>query len=149
MREKGFTLVELLVALGLAGLALLALGTVYLGGERQWEAGSTRVELWQHARVAAEEVVNELVAAVEVGSAGGGTQLLYKKMVDGKPSDYRFYMLGNQLLHGLPAGTAVPVASYVQGFRADVEGGLVTFWLAVGEGGESVTVRSSVRPRNL
>lgn len=149
MREKGFTLVEMLVVLGLAGLALAALCTVYFGGERQWEAGSRLAELRQHARVASEEVANELMVAVETGITHGGTHLFYKKETGGELREYRFYLQGNQLLHGLPAGTAVPVASYVQDFGAEVTGALVTFWLTVGEGDASVSVRSSVLPRNL
>ena len=58
--EAGFSLVELLVSLGLLGLLMAATLTVLLAGQESYALGAARVEAQQSARIALERMVKEL-----------------------------------------------------------------------------------------
>lgn len=83
MNKRGVTLVELLVAVALLSLLMIAFYTVFKGGSKAYETGEKRVEIIQNARVAFERMVNEIRQAVHevsgdnpdvVFELGGGTQ---------------------------------------------------------------------------
>ncbi len=82
MKAKGVTLVELLVALALFSLLMVAFYTVFKMGNRAYETGEKRVEIIQNARVAFERMVSEIRQALPEDSdanppiefnIGGGT----------------------------------------------------------------------------
>lgn len=62
--SNGVTLVELLVAVALLSLLMVAFYTVFKGGTKAYEKGETRVEIIQNARVAFERMVNEIRQAL-------------------------------------------------------------------------------------
>lgn len=152
--ERGFSLIELVVA---AALLLVMLGAVYafvpLGG-RTWEQTAAVAEAFQHVRMAMEEVVHELQYASEVRADREGQVITYCKWVGGEKKTYRIYRAGTQLLLDLPAGTAVPLGGGIErmelaqdgllrpGERLDVA--LFASWT-----GCSAALRSSVVPRNV
>ncbi|MFH1045459.1 MAG: type II secretion system protein [Candidatus Omnitrophota bacterium] len=60
MRERGFTLIELMIVLTVFGLILGAIFAVMYVGKQSWSQGGTKVEIQQEARRAMEEIVREL-----------------------------------------------------------------------------------------
>ena len=58
--ERGFTLVQLLVACGMLGLALAAVGTVVERGLRHTYISTHKTEVQQNARVALERMAREI-----------------------------------------------------------------------------------------
>jgi prepilin-type N-terminal cleavage/methylation domain-containing protein len=81
MKTKGVTLVELLVAVALLALLMVAFYTVFRTGTKAYQTGEKRVEIIQNARVAFDRMVSEIRQAMpEVGGnpdvvfqIGGGT----------------------------------------------------------------------------
>lgn len=87
MREKGFTLLELLVSLTL--LSLIA-GIVVAGfriGLRAWEAGETRAEAIQRSRAVLDRMAQELRSVAPVTK---GAQARTTARFTGKPDRLQF-----------------------------------------------------------
>jgi len=154
MSNKGLTLVELLVALSISAVILVTVITFYFNGISFWTGGSTRLELQQHARIAAEELVNEMTVASDVCIDRSRQEVRYQKKVGEEELEYRFYLQAEQLLHRLPGGASVPVASFIEklDFCPDgevVSGSVISFTLTVSDGKVRIRLRSMVKPRNL
>lgn len=67
-KRAGFTLVELLVAVALLSLIMVAFYTVFKEGTKAYQTGEKRVEIIQNARVAFDRMVSEIRQAMpEVG----------------------------------------------------------------------------------
>jgi hypothetical protein len=148
------TLVEMLVGLSLMALAFTVTTAFYSLGVKNWEDGSWQTEILQHARVAADELVNELTYACEVTVDGAGRAVEYKKAVNGVTESYRFYLLNRQLLLKLPAGVSVPVAGYIEDVVLEPEGKLgrgdtLTVMVKAEEQGRRSELRVTVKPRNI
>lgn len=150
--SKGVTLVELLVVLLLMSMAFTVTTAFYSMGVKNWEDGSWQTEILQHARVAADELVNELTYACEVTVEGRTVE--YKKEMDGVCQSYRFYLLNRQLLLRLPEGVAVPVAMYIEDMVLEPEGRLgrndvLTVTVMAEDRGLRSEIRVAVKPRNI
>ena len=64
MNKRGVTLVELLVAVALLSLLMVAFYTIFKVGNKAYQTGEERVEIIQNARVAFERMVSEIRQAV-------------------------------------------------------------------------------------
>lgn len=64
MKAKGVTLVELLVAVALLSLLMVAFYTIFESGNKAYQTGEKRVEIIQNARVAFERMVSEIRQAM-------------------------------------------------------------------------------------
>ncbi len=154
MAQKGLMLVELLVVVAIMGIIFAAITGFYFTGIQGWQSGSVQIDLQQHVRIAVDELVNELYVATWIKVDREKRIIEYKKKVDGVERPYRFYLLGRQLMHRLPGGTAVPLASFID--NLDVEPGgvvaageVITFTVTASEQGSIFSMRSGVAPRNL
>lgn len=152
--NKGVTLVELLVGLSLMALVFTVTTAFFSLGVKNWEDGSWQTEILQHARVAADEIVNELTYACEVTVDGTGRQVEYKKEVEGVCESYQFYLLNRQLLLRLPAGVSVPVAGYIENVVLEPQGKLgrgdtLTVTVTAEDQGKRSELRVTVKPRNV
>jgi prepilin-type N-terminal cleavage/methylation domain-containing protein len=152
--QRGFTLIELLVASALTVLVVAGAVTFYSSSLLGWSKMSERAGVQQHARIAVDEIVNELVFATGVWVDCGRQEVRYRKIKDGAEAEYMFYLLGSQLCLKLPEGTAVPIANYIQCFvegpEGEVEAGEMVNLLVRAEGqGGTVELRSGVWPRNI
>lgn len=103
------------MAVSLLVVVLTAVLTILPWGGQGWERQTTQSNGQQHARIAMEELVNELLYAyrIEVNPVMG--MITYYKENRGDLQRYRVYLLGEQLLLDLPEGTAVPLASCIEG----------------------------------
>ncbi len=152
--EKGVTLIELLIGLSLMALAFTVTAAFYSIGVKSWDDGSWQTEILQHARVAADELVNELTYASEVTVRGVEGRVDYIKEVNGIRKRYRFYQLGRQLLLRLPAGVSVPVASHIDAVIFEPEGKLkagdvLTVTIKTEAQDMRSEIRVSIKPRNI
>lgn len=73
MRERGLSLVELLIALGLLGIVMLCSGAAVGAISRAWTTARTLAEEQQNARLALEWMTRRLRLA-GLGVAGSGVQ---------------------------------------------------------------------------
>jgi type IV pilus assembly protein PilW len=84
--NRGFTLVELMIALAVGGVVMAAVMTAFLSQHRSYLAQDEVVEMQQNARVAMDMMVrdirsagynpNNIVGGVGIIAAGNGTELL-------------------------------------------------------------------------
>ncbi len=100
-RERGVTLVELLVAVALLSLLMVAFYTIFKGGTKAYETGETRVELIQNARIALDRISSEIRQAlpdpydfkiyketgVTVSAGSFGQIIVFYAPIDDKSSD--------------------------------------------------------------
>lgn len=83
LTSNGFTLVELLVAVALLSLLMVAFYTVFKGGTKAYQTGEKRVEIVQNARVALDRMVSEIRQALPQ-VAGDNPDVVFEIGTDGK-----------------------------------------------------------------
>jgi len=64
--KKGFSLIEMMVAVVILGLIVLGLVTFFTGGAKSWVAGQSQLEAQRNARQAMDIMVREIREASEV-----------------------------------------------------------------------------------
>jgi prepilin-type N-terminal cleavage/methylation domain-containing protein len=102
-KEKGFTLIEILVTLSMVGLIIAAVYNFYLSGLSGWERSTDQVEYQQSARIALDKIVYELVAAKDINIRNQGREIRFS--VPGDLRVYRFRLNGPQLVLDAPSTT--------------------------------------------
>ena len=156
-QEKGFTLIEMILATALLGLLAAAIFSFYHLGVRSWQKGIARIDHQQNARAAMELIDRELRFAAQVEIVQSG-ELRYKLLGDKgfeRPSNYRRFRLSNEQLlmeeiRGGKTHSCNVVALGVSEVNfTDNAFGNITIIITAGEGGSGVILRSSVVPRNL
>ena len=65
-RQKGFSLIEMMVVVVILGLIVLGLVTFFTGGAKSWVAGQSQLEAQRNARQAMDIMVREIREASEV-----------------------------------------------------------------------------------
>ncbi|MDI6891861.1 MAG: prepilin-type N-terminal cleavage/methylation domain-containing protein [Actinomycetota bacterium] len=65
-KDRGYTLVELLVAVGILWIVLGGIYTLFIGGEDIWDIGDRQIEAQRSARVAMLRIAQELRECYEV-----------------------------------------------------------------------------------
>lgn len=143
---------ELLVFLAILAPVLSVVGTFVPFGIQCWNRHEGLIEAQQHARIALDELQNELVFAcwVEVDSAN--QRVTYEKRVGNGWKRYVIYLLEGQLLHRLPEGTAVPLASNINALLLSPNGAIgqaVFVTVVATSDGSDVVLRTAIVPRNL
>ena len=66
MNHKALTLIEILVALTIVSILALSFFTVFKTGLDSWNKTRTKLEIYQNARVALEQMFRELASAVAI-----------------------------------------------------------------------------------
>ncbi|MCI0546651.1 MAG: prepilin-type N-terminal cleavage/methylation domain-containing protein [Candidatus Rokubacteria bacterium] len=169
----GFTLVELLVSMALAGLLLAATFTVLHAGLDAYRQGADRLDAQQAARVALERIATELrEAGYDPRDAGLPAIVLAEparvglaRDLDGDgvlaPTRERVtYFLDGAVLRRDAGGGAQPIAEDVRGFALEYRDGRgaptvdagavasVRIRLDVGGGGAGVIMETRAHLRN-
>jgi prepilin-type N-terminal cleavage/methylation domain-containing protein len=107
---RGFTLVELLVAMALLGLILAGVFTLQHQGIQSYLTGASRVEVQQNARTALELMVREFRSAQSVTAVGGAADVTF---VDQTGATIRYQLTGTTLNRS-NGGVAAPLVGGVQ-----------------------------------
>lgn len=152
--EDGYTLVELLLALTIAGLLAGSVCACFFSGIRSWEQGAARIEHQQNSRIAMDKIVRELRYAGAVEVRDGGAEICFT--YNGDRKSYSFKRVGPArddlvMIHRQPGGAATQtkIALEITALSFLVaEDDRVLISLTSGAGPDSTTICSSVRPRN-
>lgn len=108
--NRGFTLLELLVALGILGVVVAIVSATFAGTLRVQEAADRRTEVTHAARTALDRVSQDLASAFVRPAQGAGTTpmglALDDREVDGAPADRLTFAT-----FGRPIGGAAEQAS--------------------------------------
>jgi prepilin-type N-terminal cleavage/methylation domain-containing protein len=123
MNQRGFTLVELLIAMALVGMIMGGVFALQQQGQAAYQFGAARAETQQKARVALERVARELRTASAVTSSANcniGTNDITFVFVDGAgvSTTVRYYTSGSSLLRNQ---TAPAIAGQPETVVGDVQ----------------------------
>lgn len=110
-REAGFSLVELVIALGLAGLVSAAAFTALISVIRQGRAGASQVQFTSMGRIATQKIARYVEQGRFVGLTSNGVNIIsldfdvnriYFRDIDGDPDTVE----DNQLVYDRDVATA-------------------------------------------
>lgn len=155
--QRGFTLIETLMALAMLGLVTAALFTFYYSGVTAWHRGAGRMDHQQNARIAVDLVDRELRFArwVEIPREG---EIRYKLKDDPRQEDMQYYrrfrLSGEQLLMEEIEGGKIHACNVaalgIGGLSFSLDDcNNVHVAVAAGGAGDRVALQSSVSPRNI
>jgi prepilin-type N-terminal cleavage/methylation domain-containing protein len=77
-KTKGFTLVELLVAMAILAMMMTSMFSMLSGSMAAWQSGNKRIEAAQNARVGLNLIASDLrraIASQQISYTGNGTQI--------------------------------------------------------------------------
>ena len=75
-KQKGFSLIEMMVVVVILGLIVLGLVTFFTGGAKSWVAGQSQLEAQRNARQAMDRMVREIREASEV-TTNDNTKIIF------------------------------------------------------------------------
>ncbi|MBA7500712.1 hypothetical protein ES704_03472 [subsurface metagenome] len=75
-KQKGFSLIEMMVVVVILGLIVLGLVTFFTGGVKSWVAGQSQLEAQRNARQAMDRMVREIREGKNVVSGSGGDTII-------------------------------------------------------------------------
>lgn len=64
--QRGFSLIEMMIVVGVLGLITLGLVTFFMGGTKSWVAGQSQLAAQRNARQAMDRMVREIREASEI-----------------------------------------------------------------------------------
>jgi type IV pilus assembly protein PilW len=107
LRQKGFSLIELMISLVLGGLIIAAVGTVYLGSRQSFRTQDAMARMQEGARFAFETM------SVDLRQVGFGCSSVNTDPVDATWYNNLFKqpLLGYESGAGLPAGVTGAIAN--------------------------------------
>ncbi|HHW02642.1 MAG TPA: prepilin-type N-terminal cleavage/methylation domain-containing protein [Thermoanaerobacterales bacterium] len=128
-KKKGFSLVELLVALGLAMIIMTAASLVYFSGIKAWVRGENQVEVQQNLRIAMNTLSNEIQMAdmIEIYKTEKKLVLSYN---DGSTRSYYYDPESKEIRLGESNST---VAMYISDFDIKYSDNLISISLTTEE----------------
>jgi prepilin-type N-terminal cleavage/methylation domain-containing protein len=154
--DGGFSLVEVLMALAILGLAIAAIFGYFFAGTRAWQKGVERMDHQQNGRIAMDKIAAELRYASFVDVSPDGQELRYVLIND--DTVYLFKRVGLDgddlvLVQLDPYGSEVAHTKIALGitallFSVDLNRN-VQITLTAGSGPDSATLTTSFRPRNI
>lgn len=153
--EDGFSLVELLMGLAILGMVVATIYGCFFAGARSWQKGVERMDHQQNGRIAVDKIIRELRYASYVEALSDNKELCFE--FTGDDTIYYFKRVGpaaDDLVliyhHVDNTETQTKIALGITGlsFLID-ENSNVQITLTSGSGPDSVTICSSVRPRNI
>jgi prepilin-type N-terminal cleavage/methylation domain-containing protein len=74
-KNKGFSLIEMMVVVVILGLIVLGLVTFFTGGARSWVAGQSQLEAQRNARQAMDIMVREIIEGDGIASGSNATSI--------------------------------------------------------------------------
>ena len=141
--NKGFTLVEAIIVIGLIVLVLAIVTNIFVLSQKSFHTGVEMSEVQQDARVCANEIIDELK---------------FSKKVSLKSSDftsgnyYKIYKNGSSIIiENVISGDTHSYGDYIQGLTfstGDEESNIVQFTIQVTTGKETFEVDSSLQLLN-
>ncbi len=147
-RNKGFTLLELVLVCTILGFTMAAIFPLYSFGVRAFSVGVERTDLQQNVRVGADYCTRELHFAEDIQLLNGGTRVKYSKLHDN--NSYLLHRKGSELVvfvNNVENKVAYNIRSFVM--ELDQEKKLLRFTIIGEDGEEGFKIRSAVSLKNL
>lgn len=74
-KKEGFSLIELMVVLGILSLIIIGLVTIFSGGVRSWIGGQSQLQAQREARQAMDRMVREIREGESIASGSDQTNV--------------------------------------------------------------------------
>jgi len=87
-RQRGFSLIEMMVVVVILGIIVLGLVTFFTGGAKSWVAGQSQLEAQRNARQAMDRMVKKIREGENVKSGSDGTTITIV-YADSSEKEYR------------------------------------------------------------
>ncbi len=146
-RSKGFTLLELLLAITLLSIVLSSIYTFYFLGINSYQKGWMKIELQQSARIGMDKIGRELKWARHYTVKSMGKEIEFYQFNDNRK--YNF-LLKNRDLEFLIGSTATKVARNIESLNFSIdEHGVIIYTITAEGRGSSFSLTSAVKPRNI
>jgi len=105
INRKGFSLIEMMVALGILSLIIIGLVTFFSGGTRAWVTGQYQLEAQRNARYAIDRMVKEIRGGKNIISGSDGDTIVVSipDFDTADPDDYyevTYSLLGTTIQRG-------------------------------------------------
>ena len=97
INRKGFSLIEMMVALGILSLIIIGLVTFFSGGTRAWVTGQYQLEAQRNARLAMDRMVREIREADYIVNSSISSSIDFHTPFHGNIS---YSLSGNDLKRG-------------------------------------------------
>jgi prepilin-type N-terminal cleavage/methylation domain-containing protein len=88
MKNRGFTLIEVLIALGILGIIILGMYGILKGGMDIWRGGKEKTDVIAQARLAMDRLTRELRATDEILGCTAG-EITFSTELTGDATDER------------------------------------------------------------
>ena len=85
-KQRGFSLIEMMVVVVILGLIVLGLVTFFTGGARSWMSGQSQLEAQRNARQAMDIMVREIREGDSIASGSNTTSVTINYLTLGKSS---------------------------------------------------------------
>ncbi len=143
MNKKGLTLVELMVAVIVLSIFILAVGTIVITSWKFWNSGWEQVRLQRDASYAFARIERIVRSGNSATVLGGGSGL---QVTEGGTT-YIFQLSGD-VLQLTTGGNTEDVASGVNNVNFLIAGDTVTVTLALQDGNSYADFRTTILLRN-
>ncbi|MEW6425807.1 MAG: prepilin-type N-terminal cleavage/methylation domain-containing protein [Bacillota bacterium] len=123
IREKGLTLVEIVVALLILSLILGTAGNLYLQGVLGWQRQDYLLEAQDNLRVAMDRLCRELRQAQRLDGASHSAELIFYILYPDDEDHFTerkvHYYLKDNVLYRIWKGVPSPLASNITGLQLE------------------------------
>jgi len=93
--KKGFSLIEMMVALGILSLVIIGLVTFFSGGTRAWVTGQYQLEAQRNARLSMDRMVREIREGTSIDEISSTTTIKINYLASFGKSPVTYSFSGN------------------------------------------------------
>lgn len=112
--QKGFSLIEMMVTLGILSLIIIGLVTFFSGGTRAWVTGQYQLEAQRNARFSMDRMVKEIREGNSISSGSNATSITINYLTSFGKSPVTYSLSGttisrdtNPLIENVLTGEAI------------------------------------------
>lgn len=155
-KDKGFSLLEVVIAMTLLGIVLLAGSQFLFSGLKSWIHGEEQIDVVQNLRAGMDLMTREIRAASKVKTAGNSYIVVTLIKADSSTVEvrYRHDNAGQELEREEGNDGFQPVSSRVSGLTFSYDSGNPIKWVGITmtgrrADGHEVTLKSKVTLRSV
>jgi Tfp pilus assembly protein PilW len=147
-QQGGFSLIEVVIAMGMSSVVLLAVGVVLAAGQTRWSNAWGKVNLQQDGSYVMLELSHAIKEAASATVENNGKKITIYD-TDGDWVRYIFKRNDKQLKYKIQGqSTVILIDGYVEDLRFNVEDNKVVIELSLEKEGQEVHLDSIIQMRN-
>lgn len=155
-RDKGFTLLEVVIAMTLLSIVLLAGNQLLFSGLKSWIHGEEQIDVVQNMRVGMDFMTREIRSATGVKTANSSYIIITVLNYDFSTGDvrYQYDNVDKELERKEGSSSPQPVSSRISGLTFSYDSGNPIKWVGIEmkgkrKDGHEITMKSKVSLRSV